>query len=68
MNDTYKKVVRAETIEANNPHFDISTTGEIAGDTYYYIANSQLTRVNEDGTLFPLDKLNEIYILKAKLK
>ena len=60
-------VIRKEPLELHNPLFDFPTTGEIAGTDYYYIANSQLRNFNSDGSLFPEDKLNDVYILRMKL-
>jgi len=57
-----------EIIETRNPHFILPTTGCIAGDRFYYIANSQAYSLNQDGTLFPDEKLKEIVILYADLK
>lgn len=62
-----RSVERMELIETRNPHFILPTTGAIAGDTFYYIANSQAYSVNRDGTLFPPERLEEIVILKTVL-
>jgi hypothetical protein len=61
------EVDRIGVVEANNPLFELPTTGVIADDSLYYIANSQLLKFGEDGTIYPFGKLNEIVILKAKL-
>jgi tetratricopeptide (TPR) repeat protein len=55
------------TIEANNPFFDLPTTGVILNDTFFYIANSQLLKFSENGVIFPQEKLNDTIILKAQL-
>lgn len=55
-----------ETIERHHPRFAQPTTGEIAGDTYYYIANAQLRRFR-DGKIFPWDSLDPVLVLKADL-
>ncbi|MFQ5599800.1 MAG: SMP-30/gluconolactonase/LRE family protein [Candidatus Krumholzibacteriia bacterium] len=62
------RIVRAEVLEAHNPHFDGPTTGAVAGDRYFYIANSQLRRFDENGDIFPVDQLDEVVILKLDLK
>jgi tetratricopeptide (TPR) repeat protein len=63
-----KAVERSRIIEVNNPYFDLPTTGVIVKDTLYYVANSQLRHFNdEDGTIYPMEKLHDIVILKAKL-
>jgi sugar lactone lactonase YvrE len=61
-------VERLDIIDAHNPLFDFPTTGAIAGQTFYYIANSQAYDFNPDGTLFPPEKLKEVVILAADLK
>lgn len=68
LNPSLDRVMRAEIIECNNPLFDDPTTGAIAGDWLYYIANSQYeSAFNEDGAIRPLDKLHDVIILKARL-
>jgi tetratricopeptide (TPR) repeat protein len=54
-------------IESGNHLFSHPTTGVVVDDFFYYIANSQLSKFNSDGDIYSLDKLNEIFILKAKL-
>jgi sugar lactone lactonase YvrE len=60
-------VERMEVLDARHPLFDFPTTGAIAGTGFYYIANSQAYRFQPDGTIFPLDKLKEVMILRAEL-
>ncbi len=67
LNENGDSIIRKEVIERNNPLFEIPTTGEIAGDKYFYIANSQLTRFDAEGFAFPKEKLDSVYILKTKL-
>lgn len=61
------RVVRGEIIERHHPRFVQPTTGEVAGDTYYYIANAQLRRFR-DGRIFPWDELDPVLILKTDLR
>lgn len=61
------RVKSATVIEANNPVFDIPTTGAIAGDGFYYIANSHVDSL-KDGVLVSASKLRNVTILKAALK
>ena len=68
MNEKGDGVERLEIIEARNPLFNFPTTGTIAGETFYYIANSQAYSLNPDGTLFPLEKLQDVVILCADLR
>ena len=68
LNDDFTEIEKYENLEINNPIFNIPTTGVIIKDTFYFIANSQLTDYNEKGEIFPLSKLVETQILKIKLK
>jgi hypothetical protein len=50
------------------PEFDTPTTGVIAGDDFYFIANSQLTQINGGGgKIKNPEKLKEPVIMKIKL-
>jgi hypothetical protein len=40
------RIVRAGFIERNTPDSRTSTTGELGGDFYYFIGNSQIDRMN----------------------
>ena len=75
----YQRVIRLEldsrqervtswtTIERHHPRFDFPTTGEVAGDSYYYIANAQLRRFR-DGKIFPWDSLQPVLVLRTDLR
>jgi len=63
--DTVQKL---QILETRNPHFIIPTTGAIAEDTFYFIANSQLRAYDETGNLLPLDQLHDVVILRSDLK
>ena len=67
LNSALDRVESAAVIEANNPVFDIPTTGAIAGDDFYYIANSHVDSL-KDGILVSAGKLRNATILKAALK
>ncbi|HEX4299871.1 MAG TPA: hypothetical protein VH327_03285 [Gammaproteobacteria bacterium] len=54
-------------LELNNPLFGHITTGVVAGNSLFYIANSQFDLVGADGTLPPLDQLYQPVILKLDL-
>jgi sugar lactone lactonase YvrE len=62
-----ERVASWRIIERHHPRFAQPTTGEIAGDTYYYIANAQLRRFR-DGKIFPWDSLDQVLILKTDLR
>lgn len=62
------RVERAEILESGNPLFDIPTTGTVAGDTFVYIANSQLRRRGPQGELLPPEQLDETVLLQVGLE
>ncbi|MCP5103744.1 MAG: hypothetical protein GY950_10220, partial [bacterium] len=66
-NDSRDAVESKKILERYHPLFNFSTTGEISGDTYFYLANAQFRNYNSDGTIFPFEKLSDVYILKTVL-
>lgn len=42
----FRRVTSAEIIERSSPDSRTSTTGEVVGDYYYYLGNTQLDRMN----------------------
>jgi sugar lactone lactonase YvrE len=67
LNETGDRAERAEVLETNHPLYDIPTTGALVGRDFYYIANSQLRSFDENGKLFPPEKLRNVTILKLML-
>lgn len=67
LNAAGTEVQKFEVLEANNPVFDEPTLAVLAGDTLFYIANSQWETIDENGTLSAGDKLKEPVVLKLKL-
>jgi serine beta-lactamase-like protein LACTB, mitochondrial len=61
-----ERVESWEVLERHHPRFEQPTTGEVAGDTYYYIANAQLRRFR-DGKILPWDSLSPVLVLKTEL-
>jgi CubicO group peptidase (beta-lactamase class C family)/sugar lactone lactonase YvrE len=61
-----ERVASWEILERHHPRFEQPTTGEVAGDTYYYIANAQLRRFR-DGKILPWDSLSPVLVLKTEL-
>ncbi len=61
------RVVSTDVLEVDHPLFDVPTTGVIVGSDFYYIANGQFRAVQQDGSLLPMDQLNEPAILKLHL-
>lgn len=68
LDNSLKRIERAEIIEAGNPIFMLPTTGVLVEDLFYYIANSQLPLYSEGSMMTPLENLNEIVILVSRLK
>jgi sugar lactone lactonase YvrE len=63
------EITRCEIIEANNPLFErLPTTGVIVGNTFHYMANTQIRSFNPGGTIFPMDQLEEVVVLKYVLE
>lgn len=67
LDKTLTKVRSAQIIESGNPLFHLPTTGVIVGDMFFYIANSQLDCYTDNQTIFPMDQLRDIVVLKTKL-
>lgn len=56
-----------EILESGNPLFDIPTTGTVAGDDYYFVANTGLRSFNDDHTIWPMEKLRDPILLRIGL-
>jgi hypothetical protein len=67
LNEDRNEIIRSEALEAYHPLFNIPTTGALAGDAFYFIANSQLLDYDAEGNLAPLSELEETKILKVEL-
>lgn len=55
-----------EVLESKNPLFELPTTGAVAGDEYYFIANPGL-RSFDDATIWPMEKLADPVMLRLAL-
>jgi sugar lactone lactonase YvrE len=66
LDETGRSITRSTVLECGHPLYDEPTTGAIAGDALYIIANSQLSRYNPDGTPFPIEQLKPITIMKLR--
>jgi sugar lactone lactonase YvrE len=58
---------RVEILESDNPQFDLPTTGAIAGNDYYFIANSQIRAFNDDNSIWPEERLKSPVMLRIGL-
>ncbi len=63
-----ERVTGLRVIESRNPDFAIPTTGAIAGNEFFYLANTQLDRLGDDGKLSPGKPLQDVKVLKAPLR
>jgi serine beta-lactamase-like protein LACTB, mitochondrial len=61
-----ERIVSWDVLERHHPRFKQPTTGEVAGDLYYYIANAQLRSFRE-GKILPWDSLSPVLVLKTDL-
>jgi hypothetical protein len=67
LDKTLSRITQFEIIERANPLFNEPTLGVIVENDFYYIANSQWGHYDQNGKIFPLEKLEDIVILKIKL-
>lgn len=61
------RLTQAETLEANHADFNEPTLGVLAGDDFYFIANSQWEMVNEKGETGEPEKWREPVVLRLHL-
>lgn len=59
-------IQKVETLDKDHPKMDHPTTGLVVGSEFYYVANAQFQKVNEDGSI--QEELSIPTILKLKLK
>ena len=57
-----------EILESGNRLFEIPTTGALAGDHYYFIANPGLRSFHEDHTIWPMEKLEDPVMLRIAIQ
>jgi len=67
LNENYTGVEKMTVLDSYHPLYNIPTTGVIVEDEFYYIANSQMGSFTPDNKIFPMEKLNEVIILKVSL-
>ena len=61
------RVTAGRVLERGNPLFEIPTTGAVAGDVYYYLANSQLSALGPGGVVKEPEKRRPVVILRLDL-
>jgi hypothetical protein len=67
LNPGRDKLISYTIIDRKHPAFNEPTLGCVYRDTFYYVANSQWSGYR-DQKIKPVDELQDIVILKAKLK
>jgi hypothetical protein len=67
LNSPMDTIERAEVLEAYNPLFEVPTTGTLVDDSLYFMANPQIDKGKNDGSMPPPNELQDIRILKLKL-
>ena len=60
-------ITHQRILEANNPYFDQPATGEIAENSFIYLANTQMQSGFENGVLRDESELEAVKLLKVKL-
>lgn len=66
LDDKMARIEKMEILERRHPAYDVPTTGTIAGDDFYYIANSQVGHLEGDHLVSP-STLQPVLILKLHL-
>jgi sugar lactone lactonase YvrE len=68
LNPAQDSILSAQVLESYNPLFDAVTTGAIAGDRFYFMANTQIHSIGPGGTIPGDAKFDPIRILHLNLK
>ncbi len=66
LNSNLDKIENAKMLAADHPKFKIPTTGVIVENIFYFIANSQLSNLNDHKIINPAS-LESVVIMKIKL-
>ncbi|MGA8142827.1 MAG: hypothetical protein WB987_02930 [Candidatus Acidiferrales bacterium] len=67
LNPRMDAITCAQVLETYNPLFEIPTTGTIAGDSLYFMANTQIEKMKAHDAMPPASELSDIRILRLKL-
>jgi len=68
LDNTGTKITRMNIVDQNDPNFDIPTTFTIVNNRLYCLANSQLWNISMENKIVSPEKLNDVLILKFKLR
>ena len=61
-------VEREDVLQSYHPRFEIPTTGAIAGEGFYLLANPQLAKRSEGRIIVPPEQLNPVVVLRVDLR
>ena len=67
LNPQMNAITSAEVLETYSPLSELPTTGTIAGDSLYFMGNTQIDKMKEHDGMPPPSELSDIHILKLKL-
>jgi sugar lactone lactonase YvrE len=63
-----ERVEGLTVLESRNPEFATPTTGAVAGNDYYYLANPQLDALDDQGRLRPDVRLSDVLVFRTRLR
>lgn len=68
LNKQQNGITKQIVLEANSSKMSDPTLGMVRDGNFYFIANGQWDKFNQDGQILPLDKFEEPKVLKIELK
>jgi sugar lactone lactonase YvrE len=68
LNAEQNTIVSARVLESYNPLFEGITTGAIAGNQFYFVANTQLHKMGSDGAVPAEVQFNPLHVLRVSLQ
>lgn len=68
LNPTQDALTGYKILDRAHPAFNEPTIGCVVNDTFYYVANSLWSGYTDDHQLKPVDQLQDVVILKVKLR
>lgn len=67
LNESRDAIASVNVLEAGNPLFDEPTTGAIANDKLYFMANPQLRAFDANHKIWPRERLRDVIVLELPL-
>src|SRR5690606_25265435 len=68
LSDDGRAVVRAMPLDAGKPEFELPTYGTVAGDQFYFVANSQKNAYDSFGSPKDASKLEPVKVYRSNLR